>query len=245
MKWNLKSLLKNKTTLYVVLFFAVTNLFGYLMTHNYNAVIFMLAVGLVASNFSKNMIVVLGIAIVATSFFVGSGSIMEGMASDTSSVPGKGKKGKGKKGKGKKGKGKKGTDTEPMRTLNPKRLDDESDGEDGVVKASDEAEQKGATGSKENSIDYAATLENAYDNLDNLLSSDAINKMGDETVRLGDKQKKLMKNIDKLEPMMMKATSLMDKFDMDGMMGKMNSMMSKFGGAAPAAAAAASEEEEK
>tara|TARA_B110000858_G_scaffold156931_1_gene179511 strand:- start:18 stop:740 length:723 start_codon:yes stop_codon:yes gene_type:complete len=240
MKWNLKSLLKNKTTLYVVLFFAVTNLFGYLMTHNYNAVIFMLAVGLVASNFSKNMIVVLGIAIVATSFFVGSGSIMEGMAPDTSSVPGKGKKGKGKKGKGKKG-----TDTEPMRTLNPKRLDDESDGEDGVVKASDEAEQKGATGSKENSIDYAATLENAYDNLDNLLSSDAINKMGDETVRLGDKQKKLMKNIDKLEPMMMKATSLMDKFDMDGMMGKMNSMMSKFGGAAPAAAAAASEEEEK
>jgi len=244
MKWNLKSLLKNKTTLYVVLFFAVTNLFGYLMTHNYNAVIFMLAVGLVASNFSKNMIVVLGIAIVATSFFVGSGSIMEGMAPDTSSVLRQDKKKNGKKKNGKKGKGKKGTDTEPMRTLNPKRLDTESD-DDGVVKASDEAEQKGATGSKENSIDYAATLENAYDNLDNLLSSDAINKMGDETVRLGDKQKKLMKNIDKLEPMMMKATSLMDKFDMDGMMGKMNSMMSKFGGAAPAAAAAASEEEEK
>jgi hypothetical protein len=230
MKWNLKSLLKNKTTLYVVLFFAVTNLFGYLMTYNYNAVIFMLAVGLVASNFSKNMIVVLGVSIVATSFFVGSGSIMEGMGVGD-------KSGKGKKKK--KGKGQ-----ENMRTLKPKRLDAESDKDSGVVKASDEAEQKGATGSKETSIDYAATLENAYDNLDNLLSSDAINKMGDETVRLGDKQKKLMKNIDKLEPMMMKATSLMDKFDMDGMMGKMNSMMSKFGGAAPAAEAA-SEEEEK
>ena len=58
-----------KLVLYVVLFFAVTNFFGYLLLDNYNAAIFMSVVGFVSSQFSKNMIVVLGASIVVTSLF--------------------------------------------------------------------------------------------------------------------------------------------------------------------------------
>jgi len=216
MKWNLKALLKNKTALYVVLFFAVVNLFGYLMTSNFNAVIFMIAVGIVSSNFSKNMIVILGVSLLATSFAVGNGlmgSVMEGLTAD--------KKEKKKEG---------------LSRLRPKPIkkktsdeDDEDVEEEETVYGADESEQKGASGGNQSNIDYAATLENAYDNLDTLLSSDAINSMSDETERLGHKQKQLMKNIDKLEPMMKKAGSILEKFDIEGMMGKMEGLMGGLG----------------
>ena len=106
-------------------------------------------------------------------------------------------------------------------------METESENDDFV--GADEAEQKGASGGSQSNIDYASTLEKAYDNLDNLLSSDAINKMGEETERLGQKQQQLMKNIDRLEPMMEKAGSLLNKFDMNGVIGKMDSMMENLG----------------
>lgn len=67
-------------------------------------------------------------------------------------------------------------------------------------------------------FDYADTLESAYDNLDKLLSSDAIKNMSDDTARLAEKQGQLMKHIERIEPMVNKAAGLMDKFDF----GKMN-----------------------
>ena len=39
-KMNIKQVLENKIVLYVVLFFAVTNFFGYLLLHNYFSVIY-------------------------------------------------------------------------------------------------------------------------------------------------------------------------------------------------------------
>ena len=59
MKLDVKSLLKDKNVLYVVLFLAVMNLFGYLMLRDLDAVFFFLALGLVTSYFSKNMIIVM------------------------------------------------------------------------------------------------------------------------------------------------------------------------------------------
>jgi hypothetical protein len=63
-------------------------------------------------------------------------------------------------------------------------------------------------------VDYAATLESAYDNLDKLLSSDAIKNMTEDTGRLAEKQKLLMGNIEKITPIMEKAGSILQGFDM-------------------------------
>ena len=81
MKLNIKSLLKDKNVLYIVLFLAVTNLFGYLLMREVDAVIFFLIVGFLTSYFSKNMIVVMLVAMISTNFLLGSkhlGSIKEG-----------------------------------------------------------------------------------------------------------------------------------------------------------------------
>jgi len=72
MKINLKSLLKDKNVLYIVLFLAVSNLFGYLMMNNLNAIVLFSLVGFATSYFSKNMIVVLLTAILTTNFLMAS-----------------------------------------------------------------------------------------------------------------------------------------------------------------------------
>ena len=79
MKFNVKSLLKDKTVLYVVLFFAITNFFGYILLKNYDAVMFMVLVGLITSYFSKNMIVILLSSIILTTFLTTTSTIKEGL----------------------------------------------------------------------------------------------------------------------------------------------------------------------
>ena len=69
--------------------------------------------------------------------------------------------------------------------------------ENASPKPVDEAEEQAeATGKPK--VDYSATLEAAYDNIDKLLSSDALSNMSNETQRLAEKQQKLMGNIQKL-----------------------------------------------
>ena len=215
----IKSLLKDKYVLYIVLFFAVTNLFGYLMLRDFDAVMFFLVVGFLSSYFSKNMIIVLLIAMLSTNFLVGTklfgAKIYEGMT--TKNAKASDKTASAKKAK----KAKKAT--EHMDTLAPATINDNEDDND---------ENEEITGAKPK-VNFASTLESAYDNLDKLLSSDAINKMTSDTQRLAEKQKVLMGNIDKLGPMMNNAQNLLQGLDvnkMGSMIENMQEKMSKFTG---------------
>lgn len=67
---NTKMLLKDKNVLRVVVFLAIVNLLGYVMVKDFNAVIFFVIVGFLATYYSKNMIVVALIAMVATNVMV-------------------------------------------------------------------------------------------------------------------------------------------------------------------------------
>ena len=66
---KLDKLLNNKNVLYAVFVIAILNLLGYLMMQNTEAVVFFLIVGFLTTYFSKNMTVVLIVAMVATSIF--------------------------------------------------------------------------------------------------------------------------------------------------------------------------------
>ena len=79
-------------------------------------------------------------------------------------------------------------------------------------------------------VDYAATLESAYDNLDKLLSSDAIKNMTADTGRLAEKQQQLMGNIEKLTPIMDKASSVLSNLDMGGISGLMGGIQERLKG---------------
>ena len=70
MKFDMKSLLKDKNVLRIVAVLSVLNLLGYLMMQNLDAVAFFIIIGFLTTYFSKNMIIVLLTAMVATNFLV-------------------------------------------------------------------------------------------------------------------------------------------------------------------------------
>ena len=62
----MKSLLKDKNVLRIVALIAILNMLGYLVIRDLDAVAFFAIIGFLATYFSKNMIVVLLVAMVAT-----------------------------------------------------------------------------------------------------------------------------------------------------------------------------------
>lgn len=69
MKIKVNQLLKNKKVLYIVLFFTLMNIFGYLLLGDINAILFFVGAGLVTTYFTKNMILVMLSAMLLTNLF--------------------------------------------------------------------------------------------------------------------------------------------------------------------------------
>jgi len=233
-KNDIATLLKSKNVLYVVLFFSVMNLFSYLMLKQLDAVVFFIIIGFLTTYFSKNMIVVMLTAMISTFLLVQInilGNVQEGM--ETPATPPAEEPPSEKAPPGTtapalptpptvptppdataggvpingalreeitKSKEKPPAKTEKFsQKLNPARYNASDD--DDIPR-------------NKPKIDYASTLETAYDNLDKLLSSDAIKNMTEDTGRLAEKQKLLMGNIEKIAPIMEKAGSILQGFDM-------------------------------
>ena len=108
---------------------------------------------------------------------------------------------------------------EPMTELSPASLDDEDDLP------------------VNNRVDYAKTLEKAYDNLEDLVGKDGVNGLTSQTTVLMDQQQKLMENMKSMEPLLKTAQSFLDKFESSSMgklFEKIPGMSSMFGGASGA-----------
>jgi hypothetical protein len=69
-------------------------------------------------------------------------------------------------------------------------------------------------------IDYASTIENAYDELNNILGSDGIKNLTDDTQRLMKQQMDLAKSMEGLAPLVEKMMPMAEK--MQGMMQSMD-----------------------
>ena len=240
MKFNPKSLLRNTKVLYIVFALALINFFSYLLSRNFNAVLLFLVCGILTRYlFSKNMIVILLVSLIVTNVVLFFKGVKEGLENKKDEIKNKDmkramkkdameKNGMMKPQEGAMMKQKKGTEHFESRLEASNFNEDENDVQD------DEVFQDVMDGGKKvPKIDYASTLESAYDNLDKLLGSDAIRSMTEDTQRLAEKQKKLMGNIQKLEPMMSKAGDMINGLNIDGMGDMLKGLegkMSMFGG---------------
>jgi hypothetical protein len=245
-KNDMKSLLKNKNILYIVLFFSTLNLFSYLMLKQLDAVAFFIIIGFLASYFSKNMIVIMLTSMISTFILVQInmlGKVQEGMEGKDESAEKKTlvetenqvlgetptEKTPEKKAAVSSSTMMTPPDAKPAESLNGTQRAALSKPEKFTQKlsparynASDDDDEP----RHKPKIDYASTLESAYDNLDKLLGSDAIRNMTEDTGRLAEKQQLLMGNIEKITPIMEKAGSILNSFDM----GAITKLMDKFGG---------------
>jgi len=245
MKLNLASLLKNQKILYVLGFLATFQLMGYLMLNEINSALMLILVGFLTSFFTKNMIIIFFVAMLvanisATSLYKMHGySLYEGLTNKTNKskeeeeeeeeeqekeiqegleTKNKDHKDKDKDKCMKDCKGKlecidncKKPKSGFQNRLAPSKFNkDDNEGED------DDDEKP--------SLDYASTVESAYDNLDKILDSDALKSMSNDSQRLIEKQQKLMDNMKNIQPMMKDVTKFLKGFDMD----KMTDMFSQF-----------------
>lgn len=183
MSLNMKSLLRNKNVLYVVMFLAVTNFFVYLINHNWNAAVMFALIAFLTTYFSKNMIVILLVALVSTNMIMVSRrfGIVEGMEN-------------GKK--------------EDVSKSDEKIADESKD-----VKKEETKEKY----TNKSDINYAATVEKAYDDLDSLIGKDGIDKMTQDTAKLVEQQNKLLKNLENMAPLLENTGKLMNTLPMNGM----------------------------
>jgi len=223
-------LLQNKFVLYASLFVVLFALVRNISNGNMNAVILMALVGLLTSYFSKNMIIIL-----LTTFFtvfilemIGSQGVMEGMETkkdkekdnekdeketdeDTTEKKEKNKESKEMSTDGdkkeslqSKNEPKKKT-KQGMTTLSPASYD----GEDHDSESAHRAKEG-------NRIDYASTLEEAYDNIENIIGEEGVRGLTDQTKSLMNQQKELMNNMKEMGPLLKSAESFMGQLTGNG-----------------------------
>jgi ABC-type bacteriocin/lantibiotic exporter with double-glycine peptidase domain len=70
MKFTIKSLLRDKNVLMAVSVISVLNLIGLVMLRNFDAVVFFVVTGFLMTYFSKNMIIVMLVAMLSTNLFI-------------------------------------------------------------------------------------------------------------------------------------------------------------------------------
>ena len=226
--------MQDKNVLYVVAFLAFMNILGYLAKQNGEAVIFFLLVGFLTTYFSKNMIVVLITAMVATNLF-GISRITfirkEGMTNsdadsktdddtedaqndhDTEKQPvGASAQAKKKKASLKKAK----YENEQTEGLAMPATESEEEGEEDFATVP----SKGG-----DHIDYSKTLESAYGNLEKILGEGGMKDISKTTQQLMEQQKMLMENMNQMAPMMKAAEGFMDKFGGSNLSGLIGGML--------------------
>lgn len=224
-------LLTNKYFLYFIVFLAATNMLGYLVTNKLNALIFFALVSLITFQFSKNMAVVLLVAIIATNFLMSNKLMREGLEnpttttnsstnsttttdSSTNSTDSNSKKELVKDKIEDTVKQALAGDTSNNIDINNKDLNKKvasNDEPEGVVQS---ANVKGKTeehfGPR---LDYAATIEQSYQNLDQLLGSDSIKQLTSDTQKLMAQQQNLFNTMNQMAPVLEGATNMLKTFD--------------------------------
>jgi len=192
----------NKYFLYLMVFLAFTNVIGYIIIGNINAVIYFVLISLFVTIFSRNMSLVLFVALIFTNLIIVNKirpSYKEGM--------GKGilvKEEEVNKGKENDDNKKENFDLAMGTELPPSKPEGYNGG-------------SSLTGSK---VDYATTVENAYDNLNKILGSDSMNRLTEDTKSLMTQQQQLAESMKSMAPLIENITPLLNQTK--EMLGNMN-----------------------
>jgi hypothetical protein len=203
-------LITNKYVLYVIAFICLLHIFGYIMMGNMTAVILFVLVGLIAANFSKNMVVILALPLLVTSSYVGGMFIKEGLENMS--------------------KDKKHDDVTSEITKEDHSVPADSD----IEKAKHQLDAKEKKNTvekftpeghnakmkphkntkKESYVDHASTVETAYSDMSKILGGDGIQKLSEDTKRLADHQKNLAEAMNNMGPIMENAKKMLEGLDM-------------------------------
>ena len=226
---------KNKYILYILLVTGIMNVLGYIAIQDYNSLALFVVIGLLSSYFSKNMSVNLLVAILVTSCVAINNKVQEGFegkegASDSSSTGG-------------------ALEGEAVDSKEPKKCDPEcpegkscdagkcvdkkAGFKNNVPPSSPALVNDDSDESEGDRIDYAATMEQAYNNLQNMLGDDGMKSITQETKKLVSQQKDLMGTLNQMAPILNSAKETLTGLNLEDMGGMSEILKSMSGGAPP------------
>jgi hypothetical protein len=219
LKSAISKILTNKLVLNIVSIIALFNVIGYMIMGNFNNVIFFILLAGLVRYFSKNMIIVLGTPLLLVNLFSMKNGTFEGMvpnsgstSTNTSSTNTNDANNKKVLDKVLKDKNKE----------NPMLVGTEQD-DSNVVSSTDaktEDFEVGRTKNGGSKIDYASTIEDAYDDLNKILGSDGIKRLTDDTQGLMKQQMQLAKSMESMTPLVQGMMPMLEQ--MKGMMKSMD-----------------------
>ena len=242
--------LKNKYVLYVLLVVAIVNVLGYLAIQDYNSLALFVVIGLLSTYFSKNMAVNLLSAIVVTSFVAVNDKVLEGFEEGNKNKKNNKKKAANNSKKAsklakkaaalaigatKRELGKdcdKNDDCISGKCENDKCAKVKSAFQNNVPPSSPATVDDETDDSVGDRIDYAATMEQAYNNLQKMLGEDGMNSITQETKKLVSQQKDLMGTLNQMAPILNNAKETLSGLNLDDM-GNMSEMLKTLQGGAP------------
>jgi len=219
-----EELLQNKYVLYVTLGLAVTNVLGYAALKNSDALIMFFITGLLTSYFSKNMIVIMLSAMLLTNFIV---------------VGRKGMQREGLELKAKVVEGEKVVDKvvdeereHEHEELKEEELKEEKDTKESFTQDIQYSSLKPNNGAPKRTdaprLDQSATLEQAYNDLEKLLSPDQMKGLSADTQKLVQQQQQLGESIKQIAPLLNTANSMMQTLGSAG--APIGKLLDKVGG---------------
>jgi hypothetical protein len=238
-------LLTNKYFLYFMVFLAATNMLGYLVTNKLNALIFFALVALITFQFSKNMAVVLLVAIIATNFLMSTNLMREGLEnqSDTTTNNNNSDSNSASNNNSNSASASNNNSDSKKEIVKNKiegaveqaLTDDTSDGKSKIIDTNNTDLNKNVSKDEPEGVvqsanvkgkteehfgprlDYAATIEQSYQNLDELLGSDSIKQLTSDTQKLMAQQQNLFNTMNQMAPVLEGATNMLKTFDIKGL----------------------------
>tara|TARA_Y100000389_G_scaffold180464_2_gene195288 strand:- start:544 stop:1242 length:699 start_codon:yes stop_codon:yes gene_type:complete len=207
-KLSRNKLATNKGFLYLVFLIAFVDILGYLLREEFTAIMFFYLIAMIVFFYTKNMTIVLGFALIATSLlhlfnFLGSNLKQQ---------------------------------EKPYIVEGFKEGNDEKEAEDGAEDGDEDGDgdvnQDGYQNQKplkpeqinipnkeqlKKQLGKADKLENAYDNLEKVIGENGIKSMSEGTKDLIAQQKELLKGLKEITPALSEAMGAISKIDMGSM----------------------------
>jgi hypothetical protein len=200
---SVNKLLKDKRVLYAIAGLSALNVIGWMSNHRHESLIVFFIVMLIATRFTKNMILIIGSALVVANLLMVSRNrgYVEGMEGNGEDEEAEEEAEEGaEKGIDEKNKT---TDVENFGKVHKKKGKDNE-----------------AFSSGKHDLDFAATLDQAYGRIDKVLGADGGKKWGDHMDKLFKKQNNLLNNLNRMEPVLEKMGQMAKKTQgLEGMLG--------------------------
>jgi len=227
------TLATDKNVLYIMLVIAVVNVVGYLMMGNFEAVVFFAIVAYLSTFFTKNMVIVFFVSILATNFLMVSKvnyfsrmSGVEGMQNKDDANAKQQHSGDANAKQQHSGDAKAKPSPKPTKSDSKKTSAEKKEGMNGKLapaKFNDDSDDDGDASSAPflngTSAQKNAQMEKAHDALQSM-GNGAMQVQTEEVLK---QQKMLMDNIKVMQPFLETAERFLDKFNMkgiDGLLGK-------------------------